>query len=56
MVGSTQKKYHVGLTDFERRLLINVLMQFQNNALTTGKATEDINELILEVIDAPKKK
>lgn len=44
------------ITDFEKGLLINALMQFRNNALTTGKPTEDINELILKVIDAPKKK
>lgn len=43
------------ITDFEKGLLINALMQFRNNTLATGKPTEDINELILKVIDAPKK-
>lgn len=56
VVKVTQKKYCVGLTDFEQRLLINALMQFRNNTLATGKPTEDINELILKVIDAPKKR
>ena len=56
VVGVTKMKYRVALTDFEQRLLINALMQFRNNALATGKPTEDINELILKVIDAPKKK
>ena len=44
------------ITDFEKGLLINALMQFRNNTLATGRPTEDINELILKVIDAPKKK
>jgi hypothetical protein len=50
------KKRRLIITDFEKGLLINALMQFRNNALATGKPTEDINELILKVIDAPKKK
>ena len=50
------KKRRLIITDFEKGLLINALMQFRSNALATGKPTEDINELILKVIDAPKKK
>lgn len=50
------KKQRLIITDFEKGMLINALMHFRNNALVTGKPTEDINELILKVIDAPKKK
>ena len=50
------KKRCLIITDFEKGLLINALMQFWNNGLATGKSTEDINEPILKVIDAPKKK
>ena len=50
------KKRNLIITDFEKGLLINALMQFRNSALATGKPTEDINELILKVIDAPMKK
>ena len=50
------KKRSLIITAFEKGLLINALMQFRNNALSTGKPTEDINELILKVIVAPKKK
>ena len=50
------KKRRLIITDFEKGLLINALMLCRNNALATGKPTEDINELILKVIDAPKKK
>lgn len=41
------KKRSLIITDFEKGLLINALMQLRNNALATGKPTEDINELIL---------
>lgn len=50
------KKRCLIITNFEKGLLINALMRFRNNALATGKPTEDINELILKVIDAPKKR
>ena len=50
------KKRRLIITDFEKGLLINALMQFRNDVLAMGKSTEDINELILKVIDAPKKK
>ena len=50
------KKRRLIITDIEKGLLINALMQFRNDVLAMGKPTEDINELILKVIDAPKKK
>lgn len=50
----TEKKRRIILTDFEHRLLVKALAQFRNELLENGKPTEDINELILKVIDAPK--
>ena len=47
-------KYRLVLTDFEHRLLVNTLVHFRNELLETKKPTEDINNLILKVIDAPK--
>lgn len=46
----------VTLDDFKQRLMVNGLMNFRNNLLEDEKPTEDVNELILKVIDAPKKK
>lgn len=48
------KKYQIALTDFEHRLLIVALAEFRNQLLKNEKPTEDINDLILKVIDAPK--
>ena len=42
--------------EFEQRLMVSGLMDFRNDLLKDEKPTEDINELILKVIDAPTKK
>ena len=44
------------LDDFEQRLMVSGLMDFRNDLLKEEKPTEDINDLILKVIDAPTKK
>lgn len=56
-VGQVRKaKRHIYLDDFEHRLLIGCLMASRNQDLREGKPTEDVNEWILKIIDAPKKK
>ena len=44
------------LDEFEQRLMVSGLMDFRNDLLKDDKPTEDINDLILKVIDAPTKK
>ena len=44
------------LDEFEQRLMVSGLMDFRNDLLKDEKPTEDINELILKVIDAPTQK
>ena len=44
------------LDEFEQRLMVRGLMDFRNDLLKDDKPTEDINDLILKVIDAPTKK
>lgn len=51
----TKWKYFY-LDDFEHRLLVGCLMTSRNEYLREGKPTEDVNDLILKIIDAPKKK
>lgn len=48
-----KKKYRIILTRFEQRLLVRSLTEFRSQLLSSGKPTEDINDLILKVIDAP---
>lgn len=50
------EKKIITIDGFEQRLMISGLMDFRNDLLKEEKPTEDINELILKVIDAPMKK
>ena len=49
------EKKVITLDDFEQRLMVSGLMDFRNDLLKEEKPTEDINDLILKVIDAPTK-
>ena len=42
--------------DFDHRLMVNGLNNFRNDLIKEDKPTEDVDELILKVIDAPTKK
>ena len=50
------EKKIITLDDFEQRLMVSGLMDFRNDLLKDERPTEDINDLILKVIDAPTKK
>jgi hypothetical protein len=52
----TEEKRIVTLDDFEQRLMVNGLNDFRNELLKADKPTEDVDELLLKVIDAPTKK
>lgn len=49
-------KVVVMLDSFEQRLMVGGLNSFRNNLLEADMPTEDVDELILKVIDAPTKK
>lgn len=51
-----EEKKIITLDDFEQRLMVSGLMDFRNDLIKEEKPTEDINDLILKVIDAPTKK
>ena len=51
-----EEKRVVELTNFEYRLMVGGLASFRNDLIREEKPTEDVNELLLNVIDAPKKK
>ena len=44
------------LTPQEARYARSILLRWRNKLLNAGKPTEDVDELILKVIDAPTKK
>lgn len=51
-----EEKKVLTLDEFEQRLMVSGLIDFRNDLLKDDKPTEDINDLILKVIDAPTKK
>ena len=50
------EKVVVTLDDFEHRLLVSGLADFRNDLIRDDKPTEDVDDLILKVIDAPTQK
>lgn len=46
----------ITVDDFDHRLMVNGLTTFRNELIREEKPTEDVDELILKVIDAPTKK
>ncbi len=51
-----EEKYVVTLDDFEQRLMVSGLADFRNGLIREAKPTEDVDDLLLKVIDAPTKK
>lgn len=51
----TKRKYFY-LDDFEHRLLVGCFLTARNEYSHDGKPTEDVDDLILKIIDAPSKK
>ena len=43
----------ITLDDFEHRLMIGGLNSFRNGLIQDDKPTDDIDDLILKVVDAP---
>lgn len=46
----------VTLEDHEQRLMVRGLADFRNDAIRDGKPTDEIDDLLLKVIDAPPKR
>lgn len=51
-----EKKNHVTLDDFERRVLMNCLNEMRNRLIFEGGCTEDVDTILLKVIDAKTKR
>lgn len=51
-----EEKVVVTLDSFEQRLMVNGLADWRNDLIREAKPTEDVDELLLKVIDAPTQK
>ena len=50
------KKYFIALDDFERRMIVNCLNVMRNSLITNGKYTDAVDEALLKIIGAKRKK
>lgn len=50
------KKYYLALDDYEHSLLIHALNDKRNELIQNGKYTDAVDEVLVKVIEAPKKK
>ena len=46
----------VTLNSFEQRLMVRGLADFRNDALRDGKPTENVDNLLIKVMDAPTRR
>ena len=44
------------VVDFQHRVMMEALADRRNDFIAANKPTEDVNEVLLKVIDAPTKK
>ena len=51
-----QKKYHIYLDDYERRIVVNCLNEMRTQLLSEGKHSDPVDEILIKVIDASTKK
>ncbi len=50
-----EEKVVVTLNSFEQRLMVSGLADWRNDLIRQEKPTEDVDDLLLKVIDAPAK-
>lgn len=51
-----EKKYHIYLTDHEQSRVIQSLINLKNNLIVQGRYTDAVDEVLLKVLSAKKKK
>ena len=51
-----EKKYHIYLTDDEQSRVIQSLINLKNNLIVQGRYTDAVDEDLLKVLSARKKK
>lgn len=51
-----KQKYHLALDDAERRILIGSLNDLRSRLITEGRYTDTVDEVLLKIIGAKRKK
>lgn len=52
----SEEKRVIEVDDFDHRLMVNGLADFRNDLIRDERPTEDVDELLLKIIDAPTKR
>ena len=50
------RKYHIYLTSEERKLIIESLISEKNALISAGKYTDGIDDVLIKILQAKKKK
>ena len=51
-----KEKYYIVLYEYERKIIINSLNELRNRLIANGRYTDAVDELLLKIINAKKKK
>lgn len=51
-----EEKVVVTLSDYEQRVLVKGMNEYRNDLIQDGKPTDDVDDVLIKVIDAPSKK
>lgn len=51
-----EEKKVIEVNSYQQRLMVNGLNDFRNDLIRADKPTEDVDEILLKIIDAPTKK
>ena len=51
-----KEKYYIVFEEYERRMIINSLNELRNRLIADGRYTEAVDEILLKIINAKKKK
>ena len=52
----TDNAVMIKVSDFEQRLLVNGMNRFRNDLIREDLPTEDVDDVLLKIIDAPPAK
>ena len=52
----TDNSVMIKVSDFEQRILVNGMNRFRNDLIREDLPTEDVDDILLKIIDAPATK
>ena len=50
------QKHYIAIDESERRIILNALNALRNNLLAEGTYTDEVDDVLIKVVNAPVKK